>query len=190
MRIPKSIFFGLILLLSASGGFHAALADHDEHGEGRHHRERHRGNHSEPGGKGCLTPVTNPAYAENCGACHFAYQPELLPSGSWEKILAGLEDHFGEAVELDAEAKKAISEYLNANAAERSSARISVRIIKCLEDKIPLRITEIPYIRKEHNDIGADVLKRESIGSLSNCSACHTTAASGIYNDDNVKIPK
>ena len=32
--------------------------------------------------------------------------------------------------------------------------------------------------------------KRESIGSLSNCLACHITAEEGIYEDDNVKIPK
>ncbi len=190
MRIPKSIFFGLILLLAASGGFHVALADHDEHGEKRQHRERHRGNHSEHGGKSCFTPVSNTAYAESCGDCHFAYQPELLPSGSWEKILAGLEDHFGEAVELDSEAKKDISKYLNDNAAERSSAKRAVKIMRSLGSKTPLRITEIPYIQEKHHDISPDVLKRESIGSLSNCSACHTTAENGVYNDDNVKIPK
>ncbi|MBU0973733.1 MAG: diheme cytochrome c, partial [Proteobacteria bacterium] len=39
-------------------------------------------------------------------------------------------------------------------------------------------------------EISPDVLNRESIGSLSNCIACHTTAEDGIYDDDNVKIPK
>ncbi|SPD73566.1 conserved exported hypothetical protein [uncultured Desulfobacterium sp.] len=190
MSMSKSYVFLLILLLAATGGFNAALADHDEHGEGRHHRERHRGDHSGEGGKSCLTPVSNPVYAESCGECHFAYQPELLPSGSWEKILAGLEDHFGETVELDSAAKKDISGYLAANGAERSSAKRAVKIMKSLGGNTPLRITEIPCIKDAHHDISPDVLKRESIGSLSNCSACHTTAQSGIYNDDNVTIPK
>jgi hypothetical protein len=36
----------------------------------------------------------------------------LLPSGSWGKILAGLEVHFGEIIELDPELRKIIAEYL------------------------------------------------------------------------------
>ena len=62
-----------------------------------------------------LTPVNNPTYIEECGGCHFTFQPELLPSGSWDKILAGLEDHYGEAIELDPKSKREIAEYLNRN---------------------------------------------------------------------------
>jgi len=50
---------------------------------------------------------------EACGGCHFAYQPELLPSGSWDKILAGLDDHYGEVIEIDPKSKKDIVQYLN-----------------------------------------------------------------------------
>ena len=49
--------------------------------------------------------------------------------------------------------------------------------------------TEIPYILEKHNEIDPDVFKRESIGSLSNCPACHTTAGKGVYEDDYVQIP-
>lgn len=50
-----------------------------------------------------ITPVNYPTYEEECGACHFPYQPELLPSGSWKKIMAGLGDHFEEEIEIDTE---------------------------------------------------------------------------------------
>lgn len=49
-------------------------------------------------------------------------------------------------------------------------------IVKRLGSEIPMRITQIPYIQKKHHEIGPDVLKKEAIGSLSNCSACHTGA--------------
>ena len=137
-----------------------------------------------------LSPVDNAAYKEACGVCHFSYQPELLPSGSWEKILAGLDDHFGQAVALDPEPKKTIAEYLKANAAEHSSAERAVKIMRSLGDQTPVRITEVPYIRQKHHEVSAGVLERKSIGSLSNCSACHTTAAKGIYEDDYVVIPR
>lgn len=121
---------------------------------------------------------------------HFPYQPGLLSADSWEKILAGPEDHFGEVLEIDPESKKVIAEYLKANAAEHSSAKRAVKIMRSLGSRTPLRITEIPYIQQKHHEVSADVLKRKSIGSLSNCSACHTTAEKGIYDDDNVVIPK
>jgi len=114
----------------------------------------------------------------------------MCPVQSWDKILAGLEDHFGEFIELDPESKKVITEYLKANAAEYSSAKRAVKIMRSLGNRTPLRITQIPYIQEKHHEIHPDVYKRESVGSLSNCSACHTTAEKGIYEEDYVKIPR
>jgi len=164
--------------------------DDDDDDKGKHRerkRKRHRGDdHDER----YLKPVNNPTYKEECGACHFVYQPELLPSASWAKILANLDDHFGDSIELDDDSRKAISDYLKFNGAEQSSAKRAVKIMRSLGNQVPLRITDIPYIIEKHHEISPNILKRESIGSLSNCSACHTTAENGIYEDDNVKIPK
>ena len=176
----KMVVFLMAVFLLTGGLFCAALADHDHDDRkySKHHRKRY------------LNPVSNPTYKEECGACHFAYQPELLPSGSWDKILGGLEDHFGEAIELDPSSRKAIGDYLRANAAEHSSAKRAVKIMRSLGNRTPLRITETPYIRKKHHEVSANVLKRDSIGSLSNCAACHTKAEQGIYDDDYVVIPR
>jgi len=53
-----------------------------------------------------------------------------------------------------------------------------------------MRITDIPYIRRKHHELDPALFNRESIGSLANCTACHITAEKGIYDDDDVKIPK
>jgi predicted PP-loop superfamily ATPase len=106
------------------------------------------------------------------------------------KIFADLSDHFGESVELDSESEKMILTYLKANAANYSSGKLSAKIMRSLDNKTPLRITEVPYIQREHHEIQQTVLDRESIGSLSNCAACHTSAEEGIYDDDNVTIPR
>jgi len=165
-----------------------AVADHNRKEKKSRYQKRYR-NDSKHYGKRYLTPANNPTFKEECGGCHFAYQPELLPSGSWDKILAGLEDHFGEVVELDPGSKKVIDEYLKVNAAEHSTAKRAIKIMRCLGSQTPLRITDIPYIRRKHHEIHPDVFKQKSIGSLSNCSACHTTAEKGIYDDDYVAIP-
>jgi len=161
--------------------------DNDDSGHQKRKQDRHRdGDH----GNSSVKSLANPTYQSQCGACHFAYQPEFLPESSWTKILTSLDDHFGESVELDAESEKTILDYLKSNSADHSTTKRAAKVTRGLGGQIPLRITQIPYIIKEHHEISPDVLKRESIGSLSNCIACHTTAEDGIYDDDNVKIPK
>jgi hypothetical protein len=113
----------------------------------------------------------------------------LLPSGSWDKILAGLEDHFGEGIELDLASRKVIGESLKANSAEHSSAKRAVKIMRSLGSQTPLRITEIPYIQRKNHEVSPSVFSRDSMGTFSNCLACHTTAEKGIYDDDYVIIP-
>jgi hypothetical protein len=180
----------LMVFFMANGAFYNALADHDEDEEKRHHHEKEDQDEAEDNNNDNLLPVNNPTYSENCGSCHFVYQPGLLPAASWNKILNDLETHFGEPVDIDQNYLKIIAEYLRANAADSSPTEKSVKIMKSLGKQIPLRITEIPYIQKKHHEITQDILARKSIGSLSNCSVCHKTAEKGFYDDDGVVIPK
>ncbi|MEJ2728418.1 MAG: diheme cytochrome c [Deltaproteobacteria bacterium] len=180
-----SLFLALVLIFDA-------VAD-DEHYKKRH---RYRGgsqkiddDNKDHDRDDYLKPVANLTYKETCGECHFAYQPELLPSASWQKILNQLDDHFGEEVEAEPDAIKDITDYLKANGAESSSAKISVQIMRSLKNRVPAKITEIPCILKKHRELDPAVFERESIGSLANCTACHITAEKGIYDDDAVKIP-
>ncbi len=195
MKKMKNAVIGLaVFFLVTSGAFYSAMAVHDKHGEKKSHRESgedHDDAHgSKHHGKSALNPVNNAVYKVACGACHFAYQSELLPAASWEKILAGLGDHFGEQVTLTPEAQSTVATYLTANSANSSSAKRAVKMMKSLGNQVPMRITDVPYIREKHHEISPEILKRKSVGSLSNCAACHTTAENGIYEDDNVVIPQ
>ena len=206
-RETKLLIFFAVFILVLNATWHYSFADDDDHKEKswshkildwdnddddndqhrKRNRKRHRGNDHDGS---YLKPVNNPTYAADCGECHFLYQPELLPSASWMKILDQLDDHFGEEIELDPDSKKIISDYLKSNGAENSSAKRAVKIMRSLGNHVPMRITDTPYIREKHHELNPEVLKRESIGSLSNCIVCHTTAEKGIYEDDNVKIPQ
>ena len=189
---PQYIVYAISVLLTLVL-FFDAFAD-DEHYKKRHRyragSQKNNDDDKDHDRDNYLKPVANLTYKETCGGCHFAYQPELLPSASWQKILNQLDDHFGEEVEVDPDTIKTISEYLKTNSAEKSLSKRSKKIMRSLGNQVPVRITDIPFIRREHHELDTALFKRESIGSLANCTACHITAEKGIYDDDDVKIPK
>lgn len=176
--MQKRIVFLMIFFLVLAGTIYVALAEHnpDHQKNSQPSREKH--------GKKQLAPIANQTYKDQCGACHFAYQPDLLPSRSWEKILTGLDNHFGQEVELEPGSKKIIADYLKTQAAEKSPAPVASKIMQSLGNSTPLRITDTPYIQRKHNEISPQALKQATRESLSNCLACHKTAEQGIYEDD------
>jgi len=184
LRYGRNTFAMVLVVITLGGLVGPSIADHHE----RHRERRHE--EQEDRARDRLSPVAHPAYEETCGACHFAYQPGLLPSGSWKKVLAGLSDHFGEVVKLDPNTRGDILAYLTGNAAENCPSRRSLKIMQSLAGSTPKRISEIPCIRREHHEIRPNVFERRSIGSMSNCSACHRSADQGVYDDEYVVIPE
>ncbi|MCP4671041.1 MAG: hypothetical protein GY857_07020, partial [Desulfobacula sp.] len=142
----KLIMFLALILIMFNGALFLSVADdhkekkwyqkileHDDEHNNKKHRERKRERHRDNDhNKSHLKKVNNFIYEEECGACHFVYQPELLPSASWIQILANLDDHFEEMVELDDDSKKIIEDYLKSNSAEYSSAKRAVKIMRSL----------------------------------------------------------
>ena len=156
----------------------------EEHTKERKDKNHHKQESDENGDKRLPSPQ-NQTYLNFCGSCHFAYQPGLLPRASWEKMMS--EGHFGT---LDEQTRKQIMDYLKTNSAENNTSEISRKILASVGANKPTKIMDIPYIRKKHDEISPDVFKRKTIGSRSNCIACHTKAKEGNYEDDFVKIPK
>jgi len=137
-----------------------------------------------------VMPVQSALYQEECGGCHFAYQPGLLPAASWDRLMNGLADHFGENAELDADTGAQVRANLVANAADRVNTGRSPGIAKSLRGDAPLRITETLYFRRQHDEIPARaVVDNPEIGSFSRCDACHTGAGDGSYDEHAVRIP-
>jgi hypothetical protein len=161
------------------------LADEDEHEE-REHRATKRTPKTP-----CVTPVANEVYTKECGSCHFAYQPGLLPKRSWEKLMTTLDDHFAENAELSAETQTQLTTYLTENAADNSRDRVPVKLMRELpETETPLRITEISYMKHEHRKLSKKmVVENSDVKSLSYCDKCHTRADAGSYSEREIKVP-
>jgi hypothetical protein len=134
-----------------------------------------------------FTAVKAEFYREACGACHFAYQPGLLPARSWQALLKGMQNHFGETIGLDPELTRKLSRYLSLNAADRSGFRRSIKIATAITgDDIPLRVSETPYFLHEHRELNRGQGDRVK---LSACPDCHTRAGEGFYNEKEIRLP-
>lgn len=140
-----------------------------------------------------VKPISNARYQQECGACHFAYPPGLLVEASWAQILTekALEDHFGENAELDSDTLNELRHYVLEGAADKSYFKRSRKIAYASQGKPDvIRITDVPYIRRKHHDIPEALIKgNDKVRTLSQCSACHTQAEQGNFDDDLVRIP-
>ena len=135
--------------------------------------------------------VDNEAYKTECGSCHMAYSPGLLPSQSWYKVMANLAQHFGENAELEPALVQQLTDYLTAQAADKSDYRRSQKIMSSLKgEQVVERITDTPYFIREHHEIPPRLFKdNPAVASLSQCNACHAKAEQGSFNEDEVRIP-
>jgi len=121
------------------------------------------------------------AYVQECGACHSPYPPALLPKDSWQRLMGGLDKHYGTDASLDAAAQKSIGDWVLAHAGSGKRARTAPP-----ED----RITRSDWFVREHREVPAAAWKRASIKSAANCSACHEGAAQGMYDEHSIRIPR
>jgi len=129
--------------------------------------------------------VTDPVYMKECGSCHIAYSPQLLPARSWMRVMGNLADHFGESATVDAATQKRILDYLTAHSAESGSNEQSVQIMRSLRtDEAPLRITQVPYIAGLHaaalEDLRGGTPRPHT---LAECGVCHYNVETGNYTD-------
>ena len=121
----------------------------------------------------------NARWKAECGSCHLAYPPQLLPAPAWRSIMAGLDNHFGTDASLDPAAAAEIGTFLqnNAGSGPRAGAQ-------------PLRITETAWFRHEHDEVHRAAWQRPSINGAANCTACHRTAEQGDFRERNIRIPR
>jgi cytochrome c553 len=141
-----------------------------------------------------VRPVTDTAYQRDCGECHLAYQPGLLPARSWEVLLSreALGRHFGVNAEIDAGVLRGLRAYALANAADQSYSKRSRKIaVSTSAGPVPLRISGLRVVARAHAHIPAPrAAANPAVKTMAACDACHTQAAQGIYGGDTVRLPE
>lgn len=136
-------------------------------------------------GGGRVPPVTDPVVKAECGSCHMVFPPQFLPQRSWQKLVQTLSDHFGENASLGEAPRRAVLDYLLANAADGpKTSRQGRKFARGIAPtQTPLRITETPWWMGEHREVRADRWRDPKVMSKANCIACHTGAEQGLFED-------
>jgi hypothetical protein len=120
------------------------------------------------------------SYESECASCHIAYPPALMAQKNWQNIMSGLDKHFGTDASIDANAQSEITQWLVKNAAIRQKYSALAP---------GNRITKSAWFIREHDEVRADVWKREGVKSAANCLACHADASTGGFSESNIRIP-
>lgn len=186
MKFRKSTLAGSLLLSGVlSFGLYGIGSSLASGGEEYDQRGAYSEKHDDDHGRRAQ-PETFPLYQEECGSCHMAYPAMLLPSESWQQIMTSLEEHYGENAELDETSRRDIEIYLVKNSRPIENRKLSLKS----EVRIPMRISELPYFIREHDEIPSRFVKgNDNVGSFSQCNACHQYAEQGDFDEDNIVIP-
>ena len=136
--------------------------------------------------------VTNAQYKAECGTCHFAYSPGVLPERSWKLVMAEIDRHYGEKLKLAPGVADGITKYLTDNAADKSAFLGSKQLMVRISDSMtPKRVITVPHLITMHR-VMREVLGTNSkveVRKLTNCNACHTQAEAGSFANDELVIP-
>ncbi len=112
--------------------------------------------------------LSDPVANEECGACHMPYLPRFLPKRSWKRIMADLENHFGEDASLDPKTRERIAVFYDKFGSEGGDNA--------------LRITRTVWWRRAHRYEIPDYVWSKV--SRADCLACHRLSRRGSYDDD------
>ncbi len=120
----------------------------------------------------------NAKWEAECGSCHIAYPPQFLTANNWQRMMSGLDSHFGENADLDAADKRIISNFLKRYAGKGSQHQAK-----------SLRISDTPWFKGEHDEVPTSAWADPEIKSPANCTACHVDAEQGDWSEDGIQMP-
>ena len=125
---------------------------------------------------GRLSVPANPKWKTECGSCHIAYPPQLLTGENWQRLMGGLDKHFGANAALDANENKEILGFLQqyAGSGDKRSAA-------------SLRVSDTPWFTREHRKVSNKIWTE--VKSRSNCTACHVNAERGDWSERGIRMP-
>lgn len=131
------------------------------------------------------TKIAFEEYKQECGSCHIAYAPFLLPKSAWDSMMSDLENHFGDDASLEEETHARIAVFLEKYANDVLDTKFAQQ-----KESEEIAISQTPYWEVAHRKLNPKIFKTEAIKSKANCQTCHKDAESGIFAKNAVDYSK
>lgn len=127
-----------------------------------------------------MPPTVPPAYTQECGSCHLAYPPGLLPARTWQRVMSGLDRHFGADASVEVATARELGAWLAAHAGTYKRVR---------QEPPQDRITLSDWFLHKHRQVEPAVWQLPSVKSAANCVACHGGAEQGRFDEHALRMP-
>lgn len=121
-----------------------------------------------------------PAFKVECGSCHMAFPPGLLPAADWRQVMAGLDKHYGDNASLDDKTRRSLEDFLVRYAGSES---------RYANAGSPPRLTATSRFQRKHREIPARIWRDSRVKSAANCTACHSQAEAGSFSEREINVP-
>jgi hypothetical protein len=124
--------------------------------------------------------IDQPKWKEECGSCHIAFPPQLLTGSDWQRVMLGLDKHFGSNAAIDPKDNQEILNFLIDNSGTAWGGKSS---------DSGLRITDTSWFNRKHKKVPNRIWFDAAVKSPSNCIACHVEAERGDWSAKSIHIP-
>jgi mono/diheme cytochrome c family protein len=104
----------------------------------------------------------------------------MLPARSWQRLMTGLDRHYGSDASLDPATVQQLAGWLQQHAGTYK---------RVAEEPPQDRLTRSAWFQRKHREIDPAVWRLASVKSAANCAACHGGAEQGRFDDDGLRFP-
>ncbi|HET7730527.1 MAG TPA: cytochrome b/b6 domain-containing protein [Usitatibacter sp.] len=126
-------------------------------------------------------------WGKECGSCHLAYPPALLPPASWRRMMAEQDRHFGEDLSLSAKAAADLLAGIGGAPPSWAAWKLASSA-HALGD--PQRISTLPAWVEAHRALPESRYAAPFSAGRHDCEACHRDASSGIFHPRMIRSVK
>lgn len=115
-------------------------------------------------------------WRNECGRCHMAFPPGLLPGKAWGVHMDTLNNHFGRNASLGPREEQEIREFLMLVS---SNNPLPVEGVISADEQP--RITQTNWFKRQHRKVDAETFTQGSVRAPANCAGCHGDIERGSY---------
>jgi cytochrome b len=134
------------------------------------------------------TVLKSGLWHKECGSCHLAYAPSMLPIASWQRMLDEQEKHFGEDLGISAATSARLIEHAKATPAPSWGAWKLASSVPA--GQAPLEVSGTPFWKAVHASLPETAFRPPLSAGKHECEACHRDAASGKFHPRMIQLSK